>query len=43
MKNYGNFYTQLQVGEERTVQTVLDYTKLGFNQLGYDVVVDNVL
>ena len=39
----GNFYTELQVGEEQTVQTALQYAKLGFEQLGYEVVVDQIV
>ena len=37
----GNFYTQLQVGEEQTIQTALNYAKLGFEQMGYEAVIDN--
>lgn len=36
----GNFYTQLQENEEQTIQTVLSYAKVGFEQLGYEVVID---
>jgi hypothetical protein len=39
----GNFYTQLQETEEQSVQTALLYAKLGFEQLGYEAVVDNLL
>jgi len=39
----GNFYSQLQVGEEQTVQTALNYAKLGFEQLGYEVVIDQIV
>jgi hypothetical protein len=36
----GNFYTQLQETEEQSVQTALLYAKLGFEQLGYEAVID---
>jgi hypothetical protein len=36
----GNFYSQLQVNEEQTIHTALLYAKLGFEQLGYDAVID---
>lgn len=36
----GNFYTQLQAGEEQTVQTALIYAKLAFEQMGYEAVVE---
>ena len=36
----GNFYTQLQETEEQSVQTTLLYAKLGFEQLGYEAVID---
>jgi hypothetical protein len=36
----GNFHVQLQVGEEQTIQTALTYAKAGFEQLGYQVVID---
>ena len=39
----GNFYTQLQETEEHSVQTALYYAKLGFEQLGYEAVIDNNL
>ena len=39
----GNFYTQLQETEEQSVQTALYYAKLGFEQLGYEAVIDNNL
>jgi hypothetical protein len=37
----GNFYTELQVGEEQTIQMALYYAKLGFEQMGYEAVMDN--
>jgi hypothetical protein len=36
----GNIYTQLQETEEQSVQTALLYAKLGFEQLGYEAVID---
>jgi hypothetical protein len=36
----GNFHVQLQEGEEQTIQTALTYAKAGFEQLGYEVVID---
>jgi hypothetical protein len=39
----GNFYTQLQAGEEQTVQTALIYAKLGFEQMGYEAVIDQTV
>lgn len=39
----GNFYIQLQEGEEQTVQIALLYAKLGFDQLGYESTIDSVL
>jgi hypothetical protein len=36
----GNFYSQLELGEEQTINTALKYAKLGFEQLGYDVMID---
>jgi hypothetical protein len=36
----GNFYSQLQTGEEQTINIALIYAKLGFEQLGYEVVID---
>jgi len=35
-----NFYAELQVGEEQSIQTALNYTKIGFEQLGYEVEVE---
>jgi hypothetical protein len=39
----GNFYTQLQETEEQSVQTALLYAKLGFEQLGYEAVIDQTV
>ena len=39
----GNFYTQLQETEEQSVQTALIYAKLGFEQLGYEAVIDQTV
>ena len=36
----GNFYSQLQANEEQTIHTALLYAKLGFEQLGYEAVMD---
>jgi hypothetical protein len=36
----GNFYTQLENGEVQSIQTALDYAKIGFEQLGYVVSID---
>jgi hypothetical protein len=36
----GNFYTQLENGEVQSIQTALDYAKIGFEQLGYEVTID---
>ena len=36
----GNFYTQLEIGEVQSIQTALDYAKIGFEQLGYEVTID---
>ena len=36
----GNFYTQLEIGEVQSIQTALDYAKIGFEQLGYVVSID---
>jgi hypothetical protein len=36
----GNFYIQLQNGEVQSIQTALDYAKIGFEQLGYIVTID---
>jgi hypothetical protein len=38
----GNFYTQIQEGEEQTIQTALFYAKLGFEQMGYICEIDTV-
>jgi hypothetical protein len=39
----GNFYTQLQETEEQSVQTALIYAKLGFEQMGYEAVIDQTV
>jgi hypothetical protein len=36
----GNFYAQLQNAEVQSIQTALDYAKIGFEQLGYEVTID---
>ena len=36
----GNFYTQLENGEVQSIQTALNYAKIGFEQLGYVVSID---
>ena len=35
-----NFILELQEGQEQNIQTILHYTKLGYEQLGYNVTIE---